>query len=182
MYKISYTGDDVTTEFMFAFPFFQNEDVRVSVNNVLLADSQYGVWPNENMDGGTITLAIAPVAGDVIDIFRSISLKRIVDYQPTAKIDPEDLNTDFNLLLEAFKDLQSIDIDLVEWKNVHDNVMSFMKYTLNIVEDKLSGGGVLGLYKNLVSVLDDALPKLINDYGSVTQPASSQYNDDYGIL
>ena len=182
MYKISYNGDDVTTEFIFAFPFFQNEDVRVSVNNVLLTDSEYGVLPNENMDGGTVTLSTPPATGDRIDIFRSVSLKRVVDYQPTAKIDPENLNTDFNLLLEAFKDLQSIDTDLIEWKNVHDNVISFIKYTMDVIEDKLSGGGVLGLYRNLLSVLDGALPKLINDYGFVMEPISAQYNDDYGIL
>ncbi|MDR0727232.1 MAG: hypothetical protein LBF37_04190, partial [Rickettsiales bacterium] len=137
---------------------------------------------NEEFDDGYVTLVIAPGDGAVIDIFRQISLSRIVDYQPTANIDPENLNTDFNFLLEAFRDLRAIDTDLAEWRNVHDNLLGFIKYTMDVIEDKLSGGNVLGLYKNLLSVLDNALPQLINDYGSVAEVAPNANSDDYGIL
>jgi hypothetical protein len=182
MYKISYIGDDAATEFLFAFPLFQEADVRVSVDDKLLDDSQYDVNVNEEFDGGYVTLAVPPREGARIDVFRQISLTRVVDYQPTAKIDPENLNTDFNFLLEAFRDLRAIDIDLTEWKNVHDNLLSFIKYTIDVIEDKLSGGHVLGLYKNLLSVLDKALPQLINDYGSVAEAVPNENQDDYGIL
>ena len=37
---------------------------------------------------------------------------------------------------------------------------------------------IIGLATGLV----DALPKLINDYGSVSEPAPSETQDDYGIL
>lgn len=182
MYKISYTGDGATTDFLFAFPFFQNADIHVSVNGAALDDTQYGVWPNEDFTGGTVILQTPPATGDTVDVFRRISLSRVVDYQPTAKIDPEHLNDDFNFLLAAFQDLQSVDIDLAQWANVHDTVMQFLRYNLQVVEDKLSGGGVMGLYNNLVSVLANALPTLINDYGSVTEPAPNENADDYGIL
>ena len=92
------------------------------------------------------------------------------------------MNSDFNFLLAAFQDLRAVDVDLSTWKNTHDNVVSFLNYTLNVVQDKLSGGGVLGLYNNLVSVLAGALPELITDYGSITEPAPSENNDDYGVL
>ncbi|MDR1337909.1 MAG: hypothetical protein LBJ73_02680 [Rickettsiales bacterium] len=182
MHKISYIGDGATTEFLFAFPFFQEADVRVAVDGKLLDASQYDAHADENFDGGYVVFAAAPAAGAAIDIFRQISLSRVVDYQPTAKIDPENLNTDFNFLLEAFRDLRAVDIDLAEWKNVHDNVLSFIKYTTDIIEDKLSGGSVLGLYNNLLSVLDNALPRLINDYGSVGAAAQNENSDDYGML
>ena len=71
---------------------------------------------------------------------------------------------------------------LAEWKNVHDTLLTKINYAIATIEDKMSGGGVLGLYYNLVSVLDGALPKLINDYGSVTEPADVEQNDDYGSL
>ena len=109
-------------------------------------------------------------------------MSRVVDYQPTAKIDPESLNSDFNFLLEAFKDLHSIEVNVTEWANIHDNVMNFLNYNLQVIEDKLSGGAVLGLYNNLVSVLESALPKLINDYGSITETAPNENKDDYGLL
>ena len=132
--------------------------------------------------GGNIVFDIAPVADTRIDIFRQISLSRTIDYQPTAQIDPEDLNSDFNFLLSAFQDLHSVNIDLSEWANRHDNIKSLIDYTHSVISDKLSGGAVLGLYRNLVSVLENALPKLINDYGHITEPAPNENRDDYGIL
>lgn len=182
MYKISYTGNGTETEYSFVFPFFQNDDIKVCINNELLSDSQYDVNPNNDFTGGTVVFASAPQNGVQIDIFRQISLNRVIDYQPTQKIDPEDLNSDFNFLLAAFQDFRNIDIDLSEWTNVHDTVLNQIHYVLQTIEDKMSGGAILGVYNNLVNVLDGALPKLINDYGLVTELAPSENNDDYGSL
>lgn len=182
MYKISYNGDGVQTEFLFAFPFFQTADVRVAINEALLPHGTYGVVPNEDFTGGTVAFSEPPAQDVKIDIFRRIELSRVVDYQPTAKIDPEHLNADFNFLLAAFQDLRAVDVDLDEWANTHDNVMQFLEYTTQLIQDKLSGGGVLGLYNNLLQVLSGALPNLINDYGSITEPAPNENCDDYGIL
>ena len=181
MYKVSYTGDGQTTEFVFTFPFFQVADVHVAIDNVSV-DSGFSVVPNNDFTGGRIIFINAPTANTQVDIYRQISLSRIIDYQPTDKIDPEDLNADFNFLLAAFQDLRTVDVDLSSWANTHDNVINFLNYTLGIVEDKLSGGGVLGLYNNLLSVLASALPELINDYGSITDAAPNENNDDYGVL
>lgn len=182
MYKISYNGDGVMSEFLFAFPFFQDADIRVALDDAIIEKTQYSVVANEDFTGGTVILATPPADGVRIDIFRQISLARVIDYQPTAKIDPEDLNTDFNFLLEAFKDLRNVEIDLEQWQNIHDTMISLIVYTKNLIEDKLSGGGVLGLFNNLVSVLDGALPQLINDYGSITDVAVNENLDDYGML
>ena len=181
MYKVSYTGDGQTSEFVFAFPFFQVADVCVAIDNVLL-NTGFSVVPNDDFSGGRVVFSDAPAENAQIDIYRQISLSRIIDYQPTAKIDPEDLNADFNFLLAAFQDLRAVDVDLTEWANTHDNVMAFLNYTMEVIQDKLSGGGVLGLYNNLLDVLADALPTLINDYGSITEIAPGQNNDDYGVL
>jgi hypothetical protein len=183
MYKISYVADGITTEFAFAFPFFQNADVRVAINDIICApEHNFAIMPNEDFTGGNIVFDLAPVADTKIDIFRQISLSRIIDYQPTKKIDPEDLNSDFNFLLSAFQDLRQIDIDTLEWQNRHDDIKNLMEYTHQVIEDKLSGGSVLGLYRNLLCVLSNALPVLINDYGLITETAPNENNDDYGIL
>ena len=182
MYKISYTGDGQTTQYLFAFPFFQDADVRVALDETVLGTEKYAVIANDDFDGGTVSFLTPPADGVQIDIFRQISLSRVIDYQPTAKIDPENLNTDFNFLVEAFRDLHEIDIDLTQWKNTHDNVMAFLEYNLDVIQDKLGGGAVMGLYNNLVSVLENALPQLINDYGSITDTAPNETRDDYGVL
>ncbi len=182
MYKISYTSDGITTVFTFVFPFFQNADVKVAIDGVILDSSQYDVNPNERFDGGSIELGVAPENGKQIDIFRHVSLNRIIDYQPTAKIDSEDLNSDFNFLLAVLQDLNFIDINVAQWANIHDNVLTKINYVLDTISDKMSGGAVLGLYNNLLNVLDGALPKLINDYGYVTEEADHANSDDYGGL
>ncbi len=178
MYKISYVGDGENTEFTFSFPFFQEADIRVSIDNVLLNDTEYDVNPNDGFTGGTIVFSNAPETGKNIDIFRQVDLSRVIDYQTTEKIDPEDLNTDFNFLLAALQDIRAIDVDLVQWANVHDTLLTKIDYVISTIEDKMSGGGVLGLYYNLVSVLEE----LINDYGSVDEDADDENNDDYGSI
>lgn len=183
MYKISYVSDGNTTEFAFSFPFFQIADIHVAVDDVIDCENQnFSIIPNDDFSGGNVVFDVAPTADTKIDIFRQISLSRVIDYQPTKIIDPEHLNSDFNFLLAAFQDIQNIDVDLLEWVNKHDEIKKHMDYTLQVIEDKLSGGAVLGLYRNLVSVLKNALPVLINDYGFVSEPAPNENNDDYGVL
>lgn len=182
MHKVSYTADGINTEFSFSFPFFQVADIKVALNESIADLPPYAVMPNEDFSGGNVVFDTAPAADTRIDIFRQIALSRTVDYQPTAKIDPEDLNTDFNFLLAAFQDLRSVEVDLSEWSIKHDNIKSLMDYTNSVIADKLSGGAVLGLYRNLVSVLESARPYLINDYGSITDTAPNETRDDYGLL
>ena len=182
MYKISYVGDGENTEFSFSFPFFQNADIKVSINNEIVDDAQYDVNPDDDFSGGLVVFATAPQTGDNIDIFRQVDLSRVIDYQPTAKIDPEDLNSDFNFLLAALQDLNLISLNLASWANVHDNVLSKINYVLDTISDKMSGGAVLGLYNNLLNVLDNALPQLVNDYGYVTEQPDVAISDDYGSI
>jgi len=181
MYKITYNGDGVETRFTFAFPFFQPADIRVSINDGLVGTDMYSVIPNDEFTGGCVVFADAPARNSRIDIFRMIELSRVIDYQPTAKIDPEDLNTDFNFLLAALADVHGVEINMAEWKNTHDTVLAFLHNVYDLVTDRV-GGANLGIYNNLVSVLSNALPALINDYGYVTDPAPNETRDDYGIL
>lgn len=178
MYKISYVGDGENTEFFFSFPFFQEADIKVCIDNEILNTTQYDVNPNDDFSGGIVVFPSAPETGKNIDIFRQVDLSRVIDYQPTAKIDPEDLNTDFDFLLAALQDIQTIDINLTQWANIHDTILTKIDYAISTIEDKLSGGGVLGLYYNLLSVLED----MINDYGYVNETASADHNDDYGSI
>lgn len=183
MHKISYITDGTSTEFSFVFPFFQTSDIHVAVNQVIENHGyNYTVIPNDDFSGGNIVFDIAPPAGVQLDIFRKISLSRIIDYQPTNKINPENLNADFNFLLAAFQDIYSVELDLSQWSIIHDDIKSLIDYTHDIIQDKLGGGAVLGLYRNLLGVLHGALPTLINDYGLITEPAANENADDYGIL
>jgi len=149
MLKISYIADGFQNEFAFDFEFFQPRDVRVAVNDSMLSAAEYNLaHAEDNTRGGVISFANPPAEGNRIDIFRRIYLERFISYQPTAKIEPEALNADFRFLLEAFKDLKGVEIDLAEWKNIHDNV-------IRLLESALSSGIV----------------KMNEDYGSITEQA-----------
>ncbi len=182
MYKISYVGDGEAYCFAFAFPFFQPLDVHVAINEVILDSTEYNLQYDENMIGGIISFANPPVQNSRIDIFRKISLSRFIDYQPAAKIDPENLNADFNFILEAFRDLNSVEISIAQWQNIHDNVVHQMDVIKELIEDKTGGGAALGLYNNLLSVLSTAMPRMINDYGTPADTGPSESIDDYGTL
>lgn len=101
-------------------------DVRVAINEVLLDSAQYNLQSDENLLGGIISFANPPAIDARIDIFRKINLSRFIDYQPAAKIDPENLNADFNFILEAFRDLSATEISIAQWQNIHDNVLQQM--------------------------------------------------------
>lgn len=182
MHKISYVADGTTSEFEFAFPFFQAADIHVALDQVILSADSYSVIENASFDGGRIVFSVPPVADTRIDIYRVVALSRVIDYQPTGKIDPEHLNADFNFLIEALRDLHAPDVDIETWRNTHTNVVDFLEYTNSLIQDKLTGGGVLGIYRNLITVLDNALPNLINDYGYITDTADDGTCDDYGLL
>jgi hypothetical protein len=183
MYKISYITDGQTTEYTFVFPFFQIADVRVAINDIVDNDAyNFSVVPNEDFSGGNIVFDIAPAPDTKLDIFRQISLSRTIDYQSTQPLDMEHLNADFNFLLSAFQDLRSVDIDMAQWRNRHDEIKQLIDYTHSVIQDKLGGAGVLGLYRNLLGVLENALPALINDYGYVTDVAPNENHDDYGSI
>ncbi|MCQ2582033.1 MAG: hypothetical protein MJ170_03570 [Alphaproteobacteria bacterium] len=109
MQKVSYMGDGTTTEFFFNFPFFENSNVVVTINNTAatgysIIGTPGGLDPDIPYIGGKVVFETAPTSIDCITIARELSLERIVDYQPLSKIDPTTLNQDLNYLMEVIKD------------------------------------------------------------------------------
>ena len=104
-------GDNETTEFYFNFPYFENTNIKVTKNNqpatsYTVVGTSAGLDADIPYTGGKIVFDTAPTEFDSITIARSLPLSRIVDYQPTAKIEPTVLNQDMNYMIEVLKDLQ----------------------------------------------------------------------------
>lgn len=109
MQTVSYMGDGTTTEFTFNFPYYENSNVIVTINeSVATGYSIVGTSGGADADipniGGKVVFETAPRITDIIKITRHLPLERIVDYQPTEKIDPTILNQDANYLMEVIKD------------------------------------------------------------------------------
>ena len=113
MQKVSYMGDGTTTEFNFNFPYFEDDNIIVTKNNESATGyTIVGTSAGSNADipytGGKIVFNVAPTALDSIIISRSLPLTRIVDYQPTEKINPTLLNQDINYTIEVLKDFKTL--------------------------------------------------------------------------
>ena len=111
MQKVSYMGNGSTTEFNFNFPYFEDSNVVVTKNGTSatgysIVGTSAGADADIPYTGGKVVFETAPTALDCITIARQLPLARIVDYQPTAKIDPTTLNQDLNYLMEVIKDRQ----------------------------------------------------------------------------
>ena len=111
MQKVSYMGNGETTEFSFTFPYYENTNIIVIKNGAATTGYQI-VGTSGGLDadipyvGGKVVFETAPTVMDNITIARSLPLERVIDYQPTAKIDPTTVNQDMNYMMEILKDMQ----------------------------------------------------------------------------
>ncbi len=110
MNRIEYVGDGKTRFFVFNTQCFDTADVCVCINGRQITDG-YTVKTTETSENTDIPYCVSgvefsvpPISTDVITIYREIQLVRVVDYQPTVKIDTDALNQDFNFTIEVLKD------------------------------------------------------------------------------
>jgi hypothetical protein len=111
--SITYVSSGQNAPLYFNFPFFQEEDVKVKINGVILPMSQYAVQKNAGgldsdfpYEGGSVELASVPPQGTPIVVYRDIMTRRVVDYQPTEAPRSQDLNRDMNQVMEKLKEFE----------------------------------------------------------------------------
>lgn len=126
MQKVSYMGNGSTTEFFFNFPYFENSNIVVTVNNrsapaYNVIGTSAGLDADIPYTGGKVVFETAPSSIDSITIARSLPLSRIADYQPLAQIQPTMLNQDLNYMMEVLKDLQDeLDVLHAQYSDITD--------------------------------------------------------------
>lgn len=126
MQKVSYMGNGSTTEFFFNFPYFENSNIIVTVNNgsapaYNVIGTPAGLDADIPYTGGKVVFETAPSSIDSITITRSLPLSRIADYQPPVQIQPTILNQDLNYMMEVLKDLQDeLDVLHAQYSDITD--------------------------------------------------------------
>lgn len=162
MQKVSYMGNGSTTEFYFNFPFFENSNVVVTVNNepatgYAIIGTSGGMDADIPYIGGKIVFETAPTSLDCITIARQLPLERIVDYQPLSKIDPTTLNQDLNYLMEVIKDRKDELADLMtKYEEIAD------KESTDIILARISA-----IHAEIVDI--DAKIRALGDIGTLQQ-------------
>lgn len=153
MQKVSYMGNGSTTEFFFNFPYFENSNIVVTVNNGS-APAYNVIGTSAGLDAdipytcGKVVFETAPSSIDSITIARSLPLSRIADYQPLAQIQPTILNQDLNYMMEVLKDLQDeLDVLRGQYSDITD------KESTDILLAKITALGDVSQIRNDITTL-----------------------------
>ena len=175
MQKVSYMGDGSTTEFSFNFPYFENSNIVVTKNNT--AATGYNIIgtsaaPDADIPytGGKVVFEIAPTTLDSITISRSLPLSRIVDYQPTAKLEPTTLNQDANYLMEVIKDLQDeLDSLCAQYADIADKESTTtLLARISAIHDEIVAVSAQIAALGDISTLQDTVSDLQDDVSDLT--------------
>lgn len=179
MQTVSYMGNGQTTEFYFNFPYYENSNIVVTKNNKPATDyyivgNSVGLDANIPFVGGRIVFEHAPTSMDSITISRNLPLSRIVDYQPTAKLNPTVLNQDLNYIMEILKDFQdTLGIFQAQYADIANNetaqvLLQKMNATTQAIENI---GDISSIHSNITTL--NARTNNLSDYVVASQAPTS---------
>lgn len=126
MQKVSYIYSGETRTFYFNFPYFEKSNIVVTVDNkpapaYNIIGTKGGLNSDFPFTSGRIVFEKPLKKFETITIERHLPYERPVDFQPTAKITPMDLNLDMNNTMELLKDLKDEVDDLRnKYKDITD--------------------------------------------------------------
>lgn len=104
---ISYTASGSTVNFPFPFRAVESADLKVYLNGVLQT-SGYSVTGFGVDAGGTVTFAVAPVAGTIVRLQRLVSLDRQTDWVEGGALPATTLDYDSDRAIMMIQDLNAI--------------------------------------------------------------------------
>lgn len=191
MQKVSYMGNDETTEFYFSFPYFETSNVVVTKNGAPatgcnIIGNSGGLDADYPYIGGKVVFDIAPTSLDSITIARQLPLARIADYQPLAQITPTTLNQDLNYLMEVIKDRKDELTDLItKYSEIADKEsteiilarISAIHEEITDIDAKIQAlGDISTLRTNVTTNTNDITTLKGYDYVIESQTPTSQNN------
>ncbi len=107
--RIGYIATASQTAFVVPFVFFENSDLVVYQNDVLLTlDTDYTVTGAEDEDGGTITLLTGATVGDAISIVRNVPIEQTTHIPPSGPLDIAAINIQISKLIAIAQQLDSV--------------------------------------------------------------------------
>lgn len=184
MNKFIFSGNGKNKDFYFTFPFFSKADIIVKVNNNLATG--YGVFcipGSGNNDfpftGGHIHFAVAPKSTDVVTIERKLQLNRLIDYQPTAPLNPTTVNQDMNYFFELLKDVKSELLGFAETYKEFTDTESAQELLARIdaVIEEIDDLGDISTITSSISELGSSITSLTNSLNSLTSTVGTHTTD-----
>lgn len=197
MQRVTYIYNGETQTFYFNFPYIEKSNIVVTVDgkpapayNVIGVKG--GLNPDFPFSSGRIVFVKPLKMFQTITIERHLQYKRPVDFQPTAKITPIDLNFDMNNTLELLKDLKDEVDDLREkYENITDSEkidtllekIKIVNQTIANVSEKIDEMSDIFDLPDEVNELQELFANLNNDLSELEgtvgpiQTKTSEIND-----
>jgi hypothetical protein len=101
--RVQYVGDGARTDFAFPFPIFDGTDLELRLGTVVLAGG-YSVAGAGESDGGTVTLAEPPAAGETVTLRRRLTVERSSDFQDNGLLRARTLNDELDRLVAVLQE------------------------------------------------------------------------------
>ena len=168
MNKYTFMGNGRNKDFYFTFSFFSKGDIVVKINGTTATG--YGVFcipaSTGNNDfpftGGRIHFARAPKATDQVSIERKLQYNRLIDYQPTERLNPTTVNQDMNYFFESLKDIKSILDELNEnYAEITDiQSLNDLKARITAVTEQIETIGDITTIQTTINSLNQSVSDL----------------------
>lgn len=105
----TYNPDGVVTTFAYTFCAFDDADIKVYADDVLVSDSTYSVSGIGTRSGGNVVFTTAPVAGIAVLMIKLVpSFARSTDYQQSGELLSDTLDDDADRLYSIMQYNQSV--------------------------------------------------------------------------
>ena len=105
---VRYVATSSQTAFTYPFPIFQDSDVIVDQDGVTLTlTTDYTVSGEGEDNGGTVTLVVGATTGDIITIYRDISVERDTDYLSNGPWSSTATNNEFDKIILILQELEN---------------------------------------------------------------------------
>ena len=105
--RVQYTATASQMAFTYPFPIFQDADIVVDQDGVTLTlTTDYTVIGEGDETGGTVTLVTAATVGDIITLYRDISIERDTDYQQNGPWASDATNNEFDKITLILQELE----------------------------------------------------------------------------
>jgi len=101
----NHIGNGVATSFSFDFKLLDEDDILVTVDDVVqVLGINYTVSGVGAESGGTVTFAAAPSAPAPVSLVRQVALNRLTDYQYSGDFQSPEVNRDFDRIIMMLQD------------------------------------------------------------------------------
>lgn len=105
---VQYNGTNGQTVYVYPFPIFDDRDIVVDIDDVVLTlNVDYTVTGVTAEDGGTIVLAVPSAGGELITLLRDTPVDRLTDYVENGDFLADTVNNDFDRIILMIQELKN---------------------------------------------------------------------------